>query len=219
MIVLEPPFHFNLKLVGERIRLIDSVWAASGAKQLGNAEAANPELAEMLREMLRNTYDDRDRGEAHERSTSSHVDGILLGLARSKNIHVTTLTTAVNSVVLYRAQTPETVWRLLGVFAPGLFMSDTWTETFIKDACQRRPPPPYEVISGVGGCFFDNYTRKLLYSAMMVGGESGTRLDMCTNGSFDIPLHLSPNFDAKALCKHARVLYPRVCACPPYPPT
>ena len=151
MLMLEPPFHFNLKLgKDERIRLIDSVWAAT-FEAIGNAEAVNPELASMLRGLIANTYDDRDRGEAHERSTCSHVNGILLGLARSKNAHVTTLTTAVNSVVLHRAQTPETVWRLLGVFAPGLFMSDTWTETFISDAQFRRPPPPYD--SGCGGIF------------------------------------------------------------------
>ena len=211
ILILEPPYHFNLRKEGERIRLIDSVWAAN-ADVIGQAAIVNPEIAALLESITTNSY--KERGLANERSLLAHQDGLLLNLARCKNRNVTTVLTAMNSVVLHRACTPETVWKMLTAFAPGLFMSDTWTAEFVLSAKSQRPPPVYDVIPGVGGCCFDNYQRDLVYAAMMVNGESGTKLDMNANGSFGIPRDLaSPNFDAKSLCKTCCPLL----SCPPAP--
>lgn len=201
-LVMDAPCYFNLQQNEQRIRLIDTVWAAGPASMSGQA-IVDPQISRFLRDLLHTRYKERHSNtERQQRRVATHLDAMLINLVRCKSQFITSLPTAINAVAMFRAHTPDLVWLLVDKMLPGFAMSRHWAETFISDANLRRPPPKYELLPGVGGSFFDNYQRNLMYSTMVVEGKSGDKLNMCTNGDFPIPLFLArPNFDANTLCQ------------------
>ena len=111
------------------------------------------------------------------------------------------LLTARVSLAFRRAQFPRDLWHIIHNLAPGLLASYNWVNDFALEAMAHRPGPAYEVLPGVGGCMFDNYTRKVIYSSLQTTDSWGFRLDMTNSASMSIPRELAPiGFDARKIC-------------------
>lgn len=77
-------------------------------------------------------------------------------------------------------------------------------------ASERRPPCKYEVLPGVAGVMFDNYSRKVLYSSKATVESHGFLLNMTNWGTIQVPRLVAPlNFDVNEACASSSEL-----ACP-----
>ena len=132
---------------------------------------------------------------------------MLTGLHRVHSQKVLPLLTARMSAVFMRNQVHRLTWKIVSLLSPGLAASRTWTEDFVEFASKQRPECEYEELPGVGGCMFDNYSRKVLYASKVTVEKHGYMLHMTNSASMIVPKLLVPaNFDANVLCEYQYAL-------------
>ena len=199
MALVPTAFQFNCDHPAEKERLAQMLWRSDllVGPETPTLRSANTDFVQLMLLLTANTYK-----EVSEGKDAMWQEGILSTLTRIQSQKVTTLVTARVSIEALRAQVQRDFFQLLHQLAPGILASHSWTEEFIKFACQFRPPPAYEELLGVGCVMFDNYTRKVLYSSTHTTDSWGFRLDMTNSCTMRIPRHLAPsNFDAKEICE------------------
>ena len=185
-----------------RIALARRCWANTPimAQAGSSLNAANPELAGVIRSIINNTYRALD-AEKYEQRQFFRVEGVLSNLLRMQSQKQFPLLTARLSIAAYRAQLPDKMWHLIHEFAPGILASFHWTHEFINFAVTFRPPCSYEELSMVGATMFDNYSRKVLYKSQATNDSAGYQLNMTNWATMTVPKFMAPaNFDAHANC-------------------
>ena len=186
-----------------KTELAAQAWRAVDVLGAGGLTEVNPALASVLDVVLRNAYrpEPGEKREAAEHRAAFRIEGLLTNLARSQSQKQVTLLTARFSVAALRAHLPEMMWRAIALVAPGILCSKQWTEEFVECARDLRPPCPYQVLDGVAGTMFDNYTRRVQYASAVTVEMHGYLLHMTNWASMSIPKSLAlPNFDATELC-------------------
>ena len=193
------PLTFNMDSSDARAALARAVWTPIDLLREGSSSHANVELTAILRVLLQNNY--TTNNDASEHRTALRVEGILANLQRAQSQKQMLLLTARLSCAAARINLPESMWRAINLFAPGLLASKEWTEDFIDFARKFRPDCPYDVLPGVGAVMFDNYSRRVLYSSQATVESHGFLLNMTNSATFHVPALLAPpNFDASHLC-------------------
>ena len=203
-------YTFDMDLPSEWVRMIRKMWTGEYRGAVGVQADANPALAELLRQLTRTDYKDRQYdSEEHSFGQSLRLEGVLSDICRWQSQKQMPLWTALNAVEARRYQCSEPLWDCLRQMHPGLLPTINWTDTLIEDAVPHNPGCPYDAISGVAGVIFDNYQRQCKYKAMATTESAGYRLDMTNWGKFTIPRALlPPGFDPLPIC----ALLPRTCA-------
>jgi len=195
-------YTFDMDQPAERVRLIRKMWSGEYRDAVGMQAAANPELAELLRQLTTNGWKERQcDSEHHAFGQSLTLEGMLSDLCRWQSQKQMPLWTALNAVQARRYQCSEPLWDCLRLMHPGVLPTVTWTDKLIADAVQHNPGCPYAEIPRVAAVIFDNYQRQCKYKSLATTESSGYMLDMTNWGKFSIPLVLQPpGFDPVQIC-------------------
>lgn len=201
-LTLQPALStFEMHSPSGREELAQHMWKCCDLLGDTSMTASNRELAAILNVLMHNSYRRDVSSEYQTLRTGFRVESILVNLQRAQSQKKMPLLTARFSVACLRAQLPHKLWEIFSLCLPGLLASHKWTQDFVAFASERRAPCKYEVLSGVGGVLFDNYTRKVLYSSKATVESHGFLLNMTNWGTVQIPrLVAPPNFNLEAAC-------------------
>ena len=199
---LRSPFNSegaaNMKIAGDRRRLVIELWAGNYAASSQRLRDNNTALVTTLYAQLENKSDQTD---SLQRARDRMVDGMLLDICRGQNQNMVPVLTAAMSILGEFNHIPREYHDSLAGYHRGAALSEKWIRDFLVEAREWRPDPPFERVAGVTVAVFDNLTMKVDYSSYSTQGETGHKLDMTNWLSTPVPVALAPSMDARKICK------------------
>lgn len=192
------PGVYNMDDARSREQLLKDIWTKDLTGSLNSVRESNPELLSVLNAAISNN----SRATlAFVENKARLVDGVLLNLCRAQSQKRMPLITAALSILAKSHGIPRQFHDLLTMYFKGASASETWTDQFMADAMEHRPPPTEPILPRVTVATFDNLTMNIDYSSYVRQGEGGHKLDMTNWFTTSLPRQLHPTFDAEKIFK------------------
>ena len=189
----------NLSSADGKKQLASQMWIGGFDEQIARLRADNFMLVSVLQAQISNTYRPPvSQREEYDFRKARQVDGALLNLVRAQSQFRMPLITTGLSVLAECSHQTEEYHDALSQYFKGAATSENFVKDFLPLAMAERPPP-IDMIPGVMAAVFDNLQMKTDYSSYMSGGVAGIELKMTNWLDTPLPLHISPNFNAKRI--------------------
>jgi hypothetical protein len=182
---------------GERQRLAIALYEGNYMESMQRLRDQNMGLVVVLRSQLVNSSPSTEQSQL---KADHHIDGILLDICRSQNIHKIPVLTAATSLLGECNHLAREYHDVCAIFHRGEVLSEKWVRDFLIEARTWRPPSKVIMLNGVAVAVFDNLSMKVDYSSYSTEGATGYSLHMTNWLSTRVPKFLAPTMDARKLC-------------------